>query len=198
MGGTEQTASFSHAGADGGPSLVSVAKRVHSDGDTSIRCNDLAMFIHARRRHTVNTNAAGRALSGSIPAFTARLAPAVDRVRTRVSTPHVFPRRQVRPDALSRGVLFRGPPDRVRVSSIAETPTRSPLADEDKRRRLALALDPAQGPELVAAQGAVPFLTRRTCSTAALYSTWSHQRRSQSSAARSPCRKASRIMVASR
>ena len=29
----------------------------------------------------------------------------------------------------------------------------SPLADEDKRRRLALALEPAQGPELVAAQG---------------------------------------------
>jgi ADP-ribosylglycohydrolase len=29
----------------------------------------------------------------------------------------------------------------------------SPLADEDKRRRLALALEPAQGPELVATQG---------------------------------------------
>src|SRR5580700_4261582 len=29
----------------------------------------------------------------------------------------------------------------------------SPLADEDKRRRLALALEPAEGPELVAAQG---------------------------------------------
>jgi hypothetical protein len=43
----------------------------------------------------------------------------------------------------------------------------------------------------------VPFLTRRTCSTAALNSTWS-QRRSQSSAARSPCRKARRIIVASR
>jgi hypothetical protein len=28
-----------------------------------------------------------------------------------------------------------------------------PLADKDKRRRLALALEPAQGPELVAAQG---------------------------------------------
>jgi hypothetical protein len=75
----------------------------------------------------------------------------------------------------------------------------SPLADEDKRRRLALALEPAQSPELVASPGGlgVPFLTRRTCSTAALNSTWSH-RRSQSSAARSPCRKASRIMVASR
>src|SRR5580700_11556516 len=29
----------------------------------------------------------------------------------------------------------------------------SPLADEDKRRRLAFPLEPAQGPELVAAQG---------------------------------------------
>jgi hypothetical protein len=64
---------------------------------------------------------------------------------------------------------------------------RSPLADEDKRRSLALALEPAQGPELVAAQGVVlgvPFLTRRTCSTAALNSP-KFQRRSQSSAARS-------------
>jgi IS66 C-terminal element len=42
-----------------------------------------------------------------------------------------------------------------------------------------------------------PALTRRTCKTAALNSTWS-QRRSHTSAARSPCRKASRIIIASR
>ena len=40
-------------------------------------------------------------------------------------------------------------------------------------------------------------MTRRTWSTAPGKSTWSH-RRSQTSDARSPCRKASRIMVASR
>jgi hypothetical protein len=49
----------------------------------------------------------------------------------------------------------------------------SPLADEDKGRGLTLPLEPAQDSELVAAQGCVlgvPFLTRRTCSTAALNS----------------------------
>src|SRR5258707_10038798 len=60
------------------------------------------------------------------------------------------------------------------------------------KRRKALSSSPRSGCVL-----GVPFLTRRTWSTAPLKSTWS-QRRSQTSAALSPCRKATRIMVASR
>jgi hypothetical protein len=69
----------------------------------------------------------------------------------------------------------------------------SPLADEDKRRRLALPLEPAQGPEFAAAKrvgagGAVldpPHVQDGAVEV-------------EASAARSPCRKATRIMVASR
>jgi hypothetical protein len=57
-------------------------------------------------------------------------------------------------------------------------------------RGRALALEPTQRPKIVALDRVVlgvPFLTRRTCRTAPAKSIWSH-RRSQASAARSPCR----------
>jgi hypothetical protein len=57
-------------------------------------------------------------------------------------------------------------------------------------RRRARSSSPRRGRVL-----GVPFLTRRTCSTAALNSTWS-QRRSQSSAARSPCRSPRKFRLA--
>ncbi len=77
---------------------------------------------------------------------------------------------------------------------------RAALADEDERRRT-LTLQAAQHPQLIAKEGMRalrPVLDPPdTCETAPLKSIWS-QRRSQTSAARSPRRKATTIRGASR
>ena len=67
-------------------------------------------FVHALTDMNVNRVGSYRFLCHS-PRLLARLMPGGLTRASQGDTPHVFPRRRERPSTLSRGVLFRGPPD---------------------------------------------------------------------------------------